>query len=192
MMSKEDRRVKITKMLLNDSFLRLLEKKPLARVTVKDICEDADLNRSTYYKYYADPYDQMSKLEINIIEEMYSNIELSKDISQNNYSNLYPIIKQLLDYIQAKKDMFRILLSNNGDISLQKDILTVFAEKLLPSDFKMTSEYSTLLQEFIFISNGSFGMIYYWLMTDKNESVEELAKHISSFIETFLQGRIAK
>lgn len=192
MMSKEDRRVKITKMLLNDSFLRLLEKKPLARVTVKDICEDADLNRSTYYKYYADPYDQMSKLEINIIEEMYSNIELSKEISQNNYSNLYPIIKQLLDYIQAKKDMFRILLSNNGDISLQKDILTIFAEKLLPSDFKMTSEYSTLLQEFIFISNGSFGMIYYWLMTDKNESVEELAKHISSFIETFLQGRIAK
>lgn len=125
MMSKENRRVKITKMLLNDSFLRLLEKKPLARVTVKDICEDADLNRSTYYKYYADPYDQMSKLEINIIEEMYSNIELSKDISQNNYSNLYPIIKQLLEYIQAKKDMFRILLSNNGDISLQKDILTI-------------------------------------------------------------------
>lgn len=124
-MSKENRRVKITKMLLNDSFLRLLEKKPLARVTVKDICEDADLNRSTYYKYYADPYDQMSKLEINIIEEMYSNIELSKDISQNNYSNLYPIIKQLLEYIQAKKDMFRILLSNNGDISLQKDILTI-------------------------------------------------------------------
>lgn len=191
-MSKENRRVKITKMLLNDSFLRLLEKKPLARVTVKDICEDADLNRSTYYKYYADPYDQMSKLEINIIEEMYSNIELSKDISQNNYSNLYPIIKQLLEYIQAKKDMFRILLSNNGDISLQKDILTIFAEKLLPSDFKMTSEYSTLLQEFIFISNGSFGMIYYWLMTDKNESVEELAKHISSFIETFLQARNIK
>lgn len=192
MMSKEDRRVKITKMLLNDSFLRLLEKKPLARVTVKDICEDADLNRSTYYKYYADPYDQMSKLEINIIEEMYSNIELSKDISQNNYSNLYPIIKRLLEYIQAKKDMFRILLSNNGDISLQKDILTIFAEKLLPSDFKMTSEYNTLLQEFIFISNGSFGMIYYWLMTDKNESVEELAKHISSFIETFLQARNIK
>lgn len=56
----------------------------------------------------------------------------------------------------------------------------------------MTSEYSTLLQEFIFISNGSFGMIYYWLMTDKNESVEELAKHISSFIETFLQARNIK
>lgn len=188
-MPKEDRRIRITKMLLNDSFLRLLEEKPLARVTVKDICEDADLNRSTYYKYFTDPYDQMSKLEINIIEEMYTNIEASKDISQNDYSSLYAIIKKLLEFIQAKKDMFRILLSNNGDISLQKDILTVFAEKLLPPDFKIAAEHSTLLQEFIFISNGSFGMIYYWLMTDKNESAEELAKRISSFVETFLQAR---
>lgn len=191
MMPKENRRTRITKMLLNDSFLRLLEKKPLARVTVKDICEDADLNRSTYYQYYKDPYDQMGKLEVDIIEELYSCIGDSKDITADNLSGLHVIVKQVLDYMQAHKNMFRILLSNNGDISLQKDILTVFSEKLLPQDFKVSKESrksSTLLQKFIFIGNGSFGLIYYWLMTDNNESTEELARRIASFIEKFMKS----
>lgn len=124
-MDKENRRIRITKMLLNDSFLKLLKNKPLARVTVKDICEDADLNRSTYYRYYTDPYDQMTKLETNIIEEMISYVNISES-SKNNYDALYSIIKQMLDYILSKKETFRVLLSNNGDISLQKDILTIF------------------------------------------------------------------
>ncbi len=68
-MLKENRRVKITKLLLMDSFLHLLAEKPLPHITVKAICEDADLNRSTYYQYYADPYDQMAKLKASIIED---------------------------------------------------------------------------------------------------------------------------
>lgn len=55
-MEKENRRTKITKLLLTDSFLHLLEQKPLPRITVKDICDYADLNRSTYYRYFTDPY----------------------------------------------------------------------------------------------------------------------------------------
>lgn len=188
-MPKENRRVQITKMLLNDSFLNLLKNKPLARVTVKDICEDADLNRSTYYQYYADPYDQMTKLEMNIIEEMISYVNIS-ETPKNNYDALYSIIKQMLDFIQSKKDTFRILLSNNGDISLQRDILTVFYEKLLPSpDSVMSNEQSAFLKEFTFIGNGSFGMIYYWLMSENSESTGELAKSITEFVNTFLQAR---
>lgn len=190
MIPKENRRVRITKMLLNDSFLRLLEKKPLARITVKDICEDADLNRSTYYHYYTDPYDQMTKLEGDIIMEMYSYIDVSKGISADDYINLYPIVKKMLDYIQAKKDIFRILLSNNGDINLQEDMLTVFSEKLLPQDFRISKESNAMLQEFIFAANGGFGLIYYWLMEDQDESTEELAKRITAFIKKFMKSEI--
>ena len=54
-MPKENRRVKMTKMLLNESFLKFLAEKPLARITVKEICEDAGVNRSTYYAHFTDP-----------------------------------------------------------------------------------------------------------------------------------------
>lgn len=187
-MEKENRRIKMTKMLLNDSFLKILEKNPLARVTVKDICDEADLNRSTYYRYYTDPYDQIEKLENILIEEMFSYIETSRNTSLNDFSNLYSVIKKMLDYMQTKKDTFRILLSNNGDISLQKDLLTAFAEKLLPPNFKITEEYNPLLHKYIFICNGSFGIIYYWLMTNENETTEKLANQITTFIKPLLQS----
>ena len=60
-MQKESRRVKMTKMLLNESFLKFLAEKPLAHITIKEICEAADVNRSTYYAHYTDPYDQLKK-----------------------------------------------------------------------------------------------------------------------------------
>ena len=53
-------------------------------------------------------------------------------------------------YSQKKKKLFQILLSNNGDISLQKDILTVFAEKILQTDIQMLNDRCELLQEYIF------------------------------------------
>ena len=53
---KESRRVKMTKMLLNESFLKFLAEKPLPRITIKEICEDADVNRSTYYAHFTDRF----------------------------------------------------------------------------------------------------------------------------------------
>lgn len=191
-MQRENQRVRITKILLNESFLNLLKEKPLSRVTVKDICEAAELNRSTYYHYFTDPYDQMSKLEIAIIEEMSSCINISKEDVLTGHGKLYPVIKKMLDYMQEKKNMFRILLSNHGDISLQKDIMTVFAEKVLNPTFNETEEYAELLQEFIFVGNGSFGLIYYWLMAGSNESTEQLARYITTFVEDFLHMRANK
>lgn len=64
-MSTENRRIKMTKALLNDSFLNVLKKKPLARITVKEICECADVNRSTYYVYYSDPMTNSTKWNRN-------------------------------------------------------------------------------------------------------------------------------
>ena len=60
---KSDARVRYTKMVIKNSFVELLAKKPLTKVTVKEICELSEINRATFYKYYCDPYDLLEKLE---------------------------------------------------------------------------------------------------------------------------------
>ena len=184
-MPRENRRVKLTKLLLTDSFLQLLAQKPLSRITVKSICEHADLNRSTYYQYYKDPYDQLEKLETSIIADMASCIDDSPQKYRTQNTALRTAIQNILDYMYSNKDMLRILLSNNTDISLQKDIQTIFAETLIPKYFNPATN-KTALQEFIFISNGSFGIIYYWLMIDTQIPAEELAMQIACYVEKFL------
>lgn len=49
---KSDARVRYTKMVIKNSFVKLLAKKPLEKVTVKEICELSEINRATFYKYY--------------------------------------------------------------------------------------------------------------------------------------------
>ncbi|MFA7674359.1 MAG: TetR family transcriptional regulator, partial [Clostridia bacterium] len=49
----EDRRVRYTKMVLKESFINLLSKKGISNITIKQICEDADINRATFYTHYS-------------------------------------------------------------------------------------------------------------------------------------------
>ena len=48
---KENRRIQMTKKLLKESVFELMEQKPLNKITIKEICENADVNRTTFYKY---------------------------------------------------------------------------------------------------------------------------------------------
>lgn len=54
---KEDRRVKFTKMFLKESLIDLLEEKSIFKITIKEICEKADINRATFYAHYSDQYN---------------------------------------------------------------------------------------------------------------------------------------
>ena len=60
---KDDRRVRYTKMVLKDSLLKLLSEKDISRITIKEICDGADVNRATFYAHYADQYDLLLPVE---------------------------------------------------------------------------------------------------------------------------------
>ena len=49
---KTDARVRYTVHMIQNIFLELLKEKPIAKITVKEICERAEINRSTFYKHY--------------------------------------------------------------------------------------------------------------------------------------------
>lgn len=50
----DNRRVRMTKKLIKDAYLELLESSPSEKISVTDICKVADVNRSTFYMYYED------------------------------------------------------------------------------------------------------------------------------------------
>ena len=52
---KQDARVRYTKMVVKESLMELLRVKPVAKVTVTEICERAGINRATFYAHYSDP-----------------------------------------------------------------------------------------------------------------------------------------
>lgn len=59
----ENRRVRMTKRLMKDALLELLEVKPLEKITVTDVCAAADVNRSSFYAHYQDIHALLRELE---------------------------------------------------------------------------------------------------------------------------------
>lgn len=67
---KTDHRVRMSQRMIRRAFLDLLKQKPMQRITVKEVCEEAGIHRGTFYAHYTDLYDLLHQIE----EEMTKNL----------------------------------------------------------------------------------------------------------------------
>ena len=53
---------KYTRKLIRDTFISMLNEQPLTKITVKDLVTACEINRNTFYYYYADIYEIISEI----------------------------------------------------------------------------------------------------------------------------------
>ena len=63
----QDRRVIRTKRELELSLIRLLKRKSIHQISIKELSEEADITRATFYIYYRDPYDIIEQMQDKIL-----------------------------------------------------------------------------------------------------------------------------
>ena len=61
MAQKENQRIALTKKLLQEGLLRLLEVKTLDKISVTELCRESGINRATFYNHYTSPQDLRSE-----------------------------------------------------------------------------------------------------------------------------------
>lgn len=54
-MDRENQRIAITKRLLKESLMRLLQEKELEKINITELCKDAGVNRATFYRHMRSP-----------------------------------------------------------------------------------------------------------------------------------------
>lgn len=70
-----DIRIAKTKKSIINAFLELRSKKAIENVTVKELCEKAEINKSTFYTHFKDIYDLSEYLETKIVNEVISSLQ---------------------------------------------------------------------------------------------------------------------
>lgn len=78
-----DNRTEKTRRSIYNAFIGLRSKKPLERLTVKELCEEAEINKSTFYVHYRDVYDLSDKIESEIVRSIVQDLENSEDLFSN-------------------------------------------------------------------------------------------------------------
>ncbi len=171
-----DRRTKYTKQIIKDTFIELLNKKEINKITVSEICKIADINRATFYRYYLDIYDLLDKLEEEFI------LELKNAYKEFNYQNnqLYDYVIALLNSCLKNKSFVKVLFSTKNNVLFLNEVLEDAYERCkirwehdIPNLDSEKEEYTT-----VFLFNGTIGIVNYWIQNDFDKDVDEIANMV--------------
>jgi AcrR family transcriptional regulator len=171
---KDDRRVKYTKMVLKESFINLLEKKDISQISIKEICEDADINRATFYAHYNDQHDLLRKIENELLDNI--QVYLEKLDQKDNNIDLILLTEKIFDYIKENSRLCKLLLSERGDLNFQKKIMMLVYDSII-TELTDNNNFTKEDAEYVysFTITGCVGIVQKWLDDDMTMSPHYMA-----------------
>lgn len=184
---KTDRRVRLTKQIIKESLVELMREYPISKISVKMLCGAADINRSTFYAHYTDTYDLLRQIQHEVISE------LSEHISQRAFSEQSKLTVQamshMLEYARDNSELFRALLSENGDFTFQKDIMLLVQQKTI-NELRTLDNLGTRTSEYLqlFTITGALNVVEKWLKDGMQESTREMAEICATLLYRGLSG----
>ena len=116
-MKKIDTRVQYTKEMFHRALLNLMETKPVNKITVKELCETASLNRGTFYLHYTEPQDILYEIEDSFIEENMS--FLTSYLSPKH--DMDPMVLMFSNVLK-NQDIYRLIIGRGNDTAFQEKL----------------------------------------------------------------------
>ena len=161
-------------MVLQDSLIELMREKPISKITIKELCQNADLNRTTFYAHYTDQYDLLRSIEdetltwakdaVNILNEKRSEHEIKK------------VLEGICQYFADNSKHLQVLMSEQGDINFQKELFTlIYRQCGIDSLADYSGDNASRELYFLFIVTGSIGLIQHWLKSGIIQPANDIA-----------------
>ena len=154
-----------TEKAIMDSFIKLLNAKPLDKITVKDIVEDCGINRNSFYYHF---HDIPSLLGEIITEQTEQLIQAYPSIS--SLDECFHMAFQFA--LENKRAVMHIYHSVNRDVFTQSKlklceyVVTTYITTAFPDDLISESDRSVVIR---FMKCQLLGMCFDWIdrgMTD--------------------------
>lgn len=125
----KDRRVRKTEQAIQTAFAKLLTEKSVENITVKKLCEMADINKSTFYLHYKDIYDCADCFRDDIVEEF------GKVVAPYSFpeiiTNFAIVLENLMGMFQENKEVYMPFLKSPSLASTLCKIKQLMIEKVL-------------------------------------------------------------
>ena len=124
-MERTDARKRYTQMVLKQAFLTLLKEKPVNKITVKELCALAQLNRATFYAHYSDCFALKESIENELIAAFAASLRYvdSFDVSA--------LIEAIYDMIEQNQTACRVLILGNTSSTVLKRMIALAREDSL-------------------------------------------------------------
>lgn len=175
---KNDIRTRYTKNIIRTVFLELLKERPVNKITVKEICDRAEINRGTFYKHYLDVYDLMEHLEAEALEKMETLIaSLETDGSRQ-------MLLKILETLREHQELINVLSKNMTDKHFLVQMSTCCMKYVAPYlTSGRANDPETDTYTYSYVIGGASAIIEQWFLTNMKETPEQLAEIILTLTE---------
>ncbi|MBQ6205679.1 MAG: TetR/AcrR family transcriptional regulator [Oscillospiraceae bacterium] len=109
-MEKENQRIALTRRLLKENLMELLQEKPIGKISVTELCQRAEINRSTFYAHYSAPQDVLLEIKRDSAAQI---AESLRSLDKNAASK--DKFLRICEWIAANAELEKIILSNSDD-----------------------------------------------------------------------------
>ena len=156
-----DLRAQKTQKSITDAFFRLRAHKPLEKLTVRELCREAPVNRSTFYAYYNDVQELLHEIENDVL----SQIPVSKQLPAMTTDNkeFLRLLEKLFSYVKQNERLFKALIIKTDSNAFTRKLV----ETILRSYPKDTAGKSEVILNYgyIYAIYGAIGVLMEWILT---------------------------
>ena len=196
-MNKNDSKYFKSAEKMHNALITLLNKKDFELITVKEICELAEVNRSTFYLHYDNSYDLLKETIEAVYKDFFSRFSAdgNKEINlkENSDEELFLItpkyLMPYLEFVEDNRKLFFIMYEKNEMMGAEKTYEKWFKEIFGPilTRFGVSQEEQPFIM--IFYLKGIIGIINEWLARDCKESKETIISIIQKCIPSTRTSR---
>lgn len=185
---------------MDEAFLAILEKKDFAYITVKEICEKAGVNRSTFYLHYETVADLLNES----VEYMFSGFlehmkayavgkEVVRQLQDCPQEELYLItpkyLRPYLRYIKEHKTLFRTAIENAVLLKSEDTYEKMFRHVFIPilDRYHVPEQDRHYIMEFYI--HGLMAIITEWLKKDCVDSEDDVIAVICRCVTPYKEDK---
>jgi len=174
-MENLDNRVRYTKAALQQALLRILKTKHIDKVTIKELCQEAKINRGTFYLHYGTPNDLLMEIEQQFIDE---NMAQFRPYFQGGYETSY--MADLFAGILKNRELCQIIMGKNGNPRFVERIQKMIRPSIIDGWSREFPRYRREDLDYVydFVFTGSMRLILNWIEDDRGLSTGELANRL--------------
>ncbi len=172
----ENQRVTVTKRMLKEGLMRLLEKNPLDKINITQLCREAGINRTTFYRYYELPSDVLTEMQNEFFEETFDHFQ--KPLTANDIEHFFVCLSE-------HAGLVKLFLKYNSDTDWAKiftKFYNSFPEKQMIKAFRNLDENSSKLLS-SYLSGGAYFLARQWIMEDIPMQPKEVTALVLSILD---------
>lgn len=186
-MNKSESKYFNTALLMDQALVSLLAEKDIEYISIKEICEKAGVNRSTFYLHYETIGDLLEETVDYILSHFLSSFDKTPELFCEQIENV-PLSKlvflnekYLIPYLQFICDnrvVFKASINNPASMKTDKMYSEIKKYVLEPIMHRFQIQKDEQNYWLAYYMSGIWAIIQEWISRDCKESVEQIERII--------------